>query len=159
MAVSINVCEKHKVAYLGFCLDCDAEREFEGAMVKLERETVQALMRDPERHADPMVIEANNRHVVRRGAWFAVLFLLLLLATACADTCGYIEGPHLTIGEGPTGCWVYTGEPKCTPALADESPCDKRELFHTGDKLILWCEPDVVAPKAVMVPAECEVVK
>lgn len=86
-------------------------------------------------------------------ALLAALFLL----TACSDTCGRLEGPKLVIGEGPTDCWVYTGEPRCYPTLEDETPCsDQRAQFRTGDKLTLWCDPDVVAPKAVMVPVDCE---
>ena len=86
-----------------------------------------------------------------------LLVAAALAAISCSDTCGRIEGPTLVVGESPTGCWRYTGEPKCAPALADEGPCAApREQFRSGEKLVLWCDSDVVAPKAVMVPVDCE---
>jgi hypothetical protein len=98
--------------------------------------------------------------VKRVRKWVPALLLLLFASwslPACSDTCGRIEGPSLVVGESPTGCWRYTGEPKCAPALADEGPCaEPREQFRSGAKLVLWCDPEVVAPKAVMVPVDCE---
>lgn len=86
------------------------------------------------------------------------LLMAALLLPACSDTCGRVEGPALVLdAKGPTGCWAYTGEPRCAPALVDEGPCvEQRKVFHTGDKLVLWCDAEVVAPKAVMVPVECK---